>query len=175
SVAGVEYDENGNIKGFSPEKFLAGFIAGGIASKGLQISTKRLEKLAKTHPRAKQLLEKIHIKNDIIPSLSKGEQVSEKELIKALESSPQKGQEMLIIGKQNISEGILEWAKNNNKKIAIDILPEARAKELGFKYPKVKRTISASEINHTLRRHGKNSQLVKKGVQEPVTLEKIKN
>ncbi|MGX3046015.1 PBECR3 domain-containing polyvalent protein [Helicobacter sp. T3_23-1056] len=175
SIAGLEYDENGNATGFSPQNFALGFASGALASKGLQTSAKRLEKLAKTNPRAKELLEKIHIKNDIIPSLSKGEQVSEKELIKALESSPQKGQEMLIIGKHNISEGILEWAKNNNKKIAIDILPEARAKELGFKYPKVKRTISASEINHTLRRHGKNSHFVKKGMQEPVTLEKIKN
>ncbi|MGX2973451.1 hypothetical protein, partial [Helicobacter sp. T3_23-1059] len=40
SVAGVEYDENGNIKGFSPEKFLAGFIAGGITSKATQAALK---------------------------------------------------------------------------------------------------------------------------------------
>ncbi|MGX2973158.1 ADP-ribosyltransferase-containing protein [Helicobacter sp. T3_23-1059] len=40
SVAGLEYDENGNIKGFSPERFLAGFIAGGITSKATQAALK---------------------------------------------------------------------------------------------------------------------------------------
>ena len=39
-IAGTERDENGNIKGFSPEKFLAGFIAGGIASKATQAALK---------------------------------------------------------------------------------------------------------------------------------------
>ncbi|MGX2973296.1 hypothetical protein [Helicobacter sp. T3_23-1059] len=63
SVTGVEYDENGNKKGFSPEKFLAGFASGALASKGLQISTKRLEKLAKTSPRAKALLERMQGKH----------------------------------------------------------------------------------------------------------------
>ena len=187
SIAGVERDDEGNIVGFSPEKFALGFAAGAGSTKVLSkiantksaqnLSAKTLQMLtkqARTNPRAKAILEKIHIKNDIMPALEKGEQVKEADIIKALESSPQKGQEMLIIGKQNLSEGVLEWAKNNNKKIAVDILPEQKAKELGFRYPKVKRTISASEINHTLRRHGKNSPLIKKRMQEPITLEKIK-
>ncbi|MGX3046117.1 ADP-ribosyltransferase-containing protein [Helicobacter sp. T3_23-1056] len=36
SIAGLEYDENGNIKGFSPQNFALGFASGALASKGLQ-------------------------------------------------------------------------------------------------------------------------------------------
>ena len=40
SYAGLERDEQGNINGFSPEKFLAGFIAGGMSSKATQMALK---------------------------------------------------------------------------------------------------------------------------------------
>ncbi|MGX2973326.1 LPD3 domain-containing protein, partial [Helicobacter sp. T3_23-1059] len=70
------------------QKFLAGFASGALASKGLQISTKRLEKLVKTNPRAKALLKRMQAKhshakpaqnNDTISSqkLDKGNQMAE--------------------------------------------------------------------------------------------------
>ena len=40
-----------------------------------------LAKKARTNPRAKAILEKIHIKSDIIPALEKGEQVKEADII----------------------------------------------------------------------------------------------
>ena len=107
-------------------------------------------------------------------NLEKGEKMSEQEVIKALESSTQKGRDMLVIGKENLSEAVLKWAIKNNKKIAVDILPDETAKKLGFKFPNVKRTIGASEMNHALKRHGKGSNLVEFSKQPPLTLEKMK-
>ena len=49
-------------------------------------------------------------------NLEKGEKMSEQEVIKALESSTQKGRDMLVIGKENLSEAVLKWAIKNNKK-----------------------------------------------------------
>ena len=89
------------------------------------------------------------------------------EVIKILESSPQKGQEMFIIGIENLNEIVLEWAKANNKKIAIDTLLESKAKELGFKYPKVKRTIAGYEIRHALNKHASKNEHI------PLTLQHI--
>ena len=106
-------------------------------------------------------------------NLNKGSKVSEKEVIKALENSTQKGRDMLVIGKENLSKGVLEWAVKNNKKVAVDFISKKLADELGFKYPNVKRTIAADAIIHTLNRHGVNSNLVQKSGQKPVTLESI--
>lgn len=69
---------------------------------------------------------------------------------------------MVAIGKDKLSKDVLEWVLKNNKKIAVDILSVEKSKLLGFKYPKVKRTIGANEITHTLKRHGENSPLVQK-------------
>ena len=66
SYAGLETDENGEINGFNPQKFALGFASGAGLSKGLQLSAKRLEKLASTNKRAKRLLDKVEFKNDKI-------------------------------------------------------------------------------------------------------------
>ena len=166
SLNGIETDENGDFIGFNPQKALYGAAAGAAGVKGL----KYLQKLATKYPRAKVVLNKIQVKNDIIPALKQGKKMSEQDIIKALENSPQKGRDMLVIGKENLSEKVLEWALKNNKKVAVDILPDETAKKFGFKYPNVKRTIGASEVKHTLERHGENSQLVKHSGQKPVTL-----
>ncbi|MGX3046011.1 ADP-ribosyltransferase-containing protein [Helicobacter sp. T3_23-1056] len=63
SIAGLEYDENGNATGFSPQNFALGFASGALASKGLQTSIKRLEKFANKNPKAKALLERIKTKH----------------------------------------------------------------------------------------------------------------
>ena len=67
SYAGLETDEQGNINGFNPQNFALGFASGAGLSKGLQLSTKRLEKLASKHPKAKALLDKLKPKIDIMP------------------------------------------------------------------------------------------------------------
>lgn len=89
------------------------------------------------------------------------------EIINIVESSPQKGRDMIVIGRENLSEAVLEWALKNNKKIAIDIWLASKAKELGFKYPKVKRTVAGYEIRHALNRHANKSKNM------PLTLQNI--
>ena len=170
TLAGVERDENGNIVGFDPSKFALGFLGGSVASKiGLE-SIKRLSH----NPKAREVLERLRLKNDILPLLNKGKKVDSKDVIKILQTSPQKGRDMFVIGQDNLTQDVLEWVIKNNKKIAVDTLDSSKAKSLGFKYPKeVRRTIGASEINHTLSRHGAKSQLVQKSGQKEVKLDDI--
>ena len=166
SVAGVESDEEGNIVGFDPQKFALGFL-GGVGG------SVAVGKIAK-NPKARAVLERLRLKNVILPLLNKGEKVDSKDVIKVLQTSPQKGRDMIVIGQENLSKDVLEWIVGNNKKVAIDRLDSKSAKELGFKYPtQVRRTIGASEINHTLKRHGEHSGLVQKSGQKPVSLEEI--
>lgn len=105
SVAGVESDENGNIIGFDPAKFALGFLGGSIASKiGLE-SIKRLSH----NPKAREVLERLRLKNDILPLLNKGKKVDSKDVIKILQTSPQKGRDMFVIGQDNLTQDVLEW------------------------------------------------------------------
>lgn len=90
-----------------------------------------------------------------------------KHIINALKNSPQKGQKMFVIGKENLKEEILEWVLKKNRKIAIDILQIQKATQLGFRYPKVKRTISSYEIKHALNRHANKNESI------PLTLAHI--
>ncbi|MGX3046147.1 LPD3 domain-containing protein, partial [Helicobacter sp. T3_23-1056] len=97
SIAGLEYDENGDIKGFNPQNFALGFASGALASKGLQTSAKRLEKLANRNPKAKALLERIktkHTKNQSNlatmsnQKLAKGKNMENQKLAQALQILP---------------------------------------------------------------------------------------
>ncbi|WP_289748903.1 hypothetical protein [Helicobacter bilis] len=92
SVAGIESDKNGNVS-FSPEKFALGFLGGVMSSKSI-------ERLAK-NPKAKAVMERIYLKKDIIPKIQQGKKVDTQEVIKILENSPQKGRDMVVIGKEN--------------------------------------------------------------------------
>ena len=98
------------------------------------------------------------------------------EIINIIETSPQKGRDMQIIGEANFTPQAVEYAHKNNKKIAIDKLDEAEAQRLGFKHPQdVRVTIDSSAINHTLNRHGVESDLVKQSGQKPVEYSDIAN
>ena len=101
-------------------------------------------------------------------SLESTSQIS-KEIKDIIDSSPQKGRDMVVIGKENFTPEVVEYAHKNNKKIAIDKLEQAEAEKLGFKYPNdVRVTIDYSAINHTLNRHGAESALVKNSGQKAV-------
>ena len=76
SYAGLERDEQGNINGFNPQKFALGFASGAGLSKGLQLSAKRLEKLASTNPKAKELLERIQGKHALSPNATKAQNLA---------------------------------------------------------------------------------------------------
>ena len=93
---------------------------------------------------------------------------------KAIEASAQKGRDMTPIGRENLNAEIVEYVWNSKKTIAVDKLDVKRAKELNFKHPQdVRRTIGADAVTHVINRHGKDSDLVKKSGQKPVTLEDI--
>ena len=86
-----------------------------------------------------------------------------------IDSSPAKGRDMQIIGEANFTPQVVEYAHKNNKKVAIDKLSQAEAEQLGYKYPSdVRVTIDYQAINHTLNRHGAESNLVKESGQKPV-------
>ena len=76
SYAGLERDEQGNINGFNPQNFALGFASGAGLSKGLQLSTKRLEKLASKHPKAKALLDRIQGKHALSPNATKAQNLA---------------------------------------------------------------------------------------------------
>ena len=152
SVAGIETDENGNIVGFNPAKFAAGFLGGVVGSKAVMSGKYAIMRRMEAR------------KND-------------KNLIKVLEnidSSVKYGSKMNLIGKENLNADTLAYALAKNKRFAINKLDSKTAKELGFKYPQdVRRSINPSDVIHTLNRHGIDSNLVKLSGQKPVTLDDI--
>lgn len=90
-----------------------------------------------------------------------------------IKNSPQKGQNMPIIGRENLNGELLEYLVKNKNNVAIEMLDESMAKSLGFKYPNVRRTISSDAVIHTLNRHGINSPLVKNSGQKAVSANDI--
>ncbi|TLE07376.1 hypothetical protein LS78_009710, partial [Helicobacter bilis] len=110
------------------------------------------------------------------PQYDNIESKSIQEIINIIETSPQKGRDMQIIGEANFTPQIIEYAHKNNKKIAIDKLSKTEAEQLGFKYANdVRVTIDYQAINHTLNRHGVESNLVKQSGQKPVEYSDIAN
>ena len=92
---------------------------------------------------------------------------------KAIEASAQKGRDMTPIGRENLNAEIVEYLTNNRQNVAIDVLSPKIAQKLGFRYANVKRTISSDAVRHTINRHGKDSDLVKKSGQKPVAYDDI--
>ena len=102
------------------------------------------------------------------------QEIKNEQTKKAIEASAQKGRNMTPIGRENLNAQIVEYVWNSKKTIAVDKLDVKRAKELNFKHPQdVRRTIGADAVTHVINRHGKDSDLVKKSGQKPVTLEDI--
>ena len=143
---------------------------------GEVMSGKSIERLAK-NPKAKAVMERIYLKKDIIPKMQQGKKVNTQEVIKILETSPQKGRDMVVIGKENFTPEVVEYilnSKGGSKKVAVDILPQEQAQKLGFKYPKnVRRTIDKAEMMHALNRHGENGEISKARKQPPLTKEHL--
>lgn len=102
------------------------------------------------------------------------QEIKNEQTKKAIEASAQKGRDMTPIGRENLNAQIVEYVWNSKKTIAVDKLDVKRAKELNFKHPQdVRRTIGADAVTHVINRHGKDSDLVKKSGQKPVTFEDI--
>ena len=133
--------------------------------------------LSSLMPRLRELRESIANPQSSVSkvesSIEATSQIS-KEIKDIIDSSPQKGRDMQIIGEANFTPQVVEYAHKNNKKVAIDKLSQAEAEQLGYKYPNdVRVTIDYSAINHTLNRHGAESALVKNSGQKAVDYDLI--
>ncbi|MCR2105331.1 hypothetical protein CUPS4244_09635, partial [Campylobacter upsaliensis] len=100
---------------------------------------------------------------------------NEKEKIKQIiDNGVKKGRDMQILGKENFTPEVVEYIHKNKAKVAIDKLEKNEAENLGFKYSDdVRLTIDSEAIQHTLKRHGAESDLVKNSGQIPVEYKDI--
>ncbi|EMO7879714.1 Eco57I restriction-modification methylase domain-containing protein [Campylobacter upsaliensis] len=81
---------------------------------------------------------------------------------------------MQILGEENFTPEVVEYIHKNKAKVAIDKLERSEAENLGFKYSDdVRLTIDSEAIQHTLKRHGAESDLVKNSGQIPVEYKDI--
>ena len=150
-----EYAKSGKIKGLNPHT-----------------------EMQNRHVETKHETSSLNGNKDVsaMPQHDNIESKSIQEVINIIETSPQKGRDMQIIGEANFTPQIIEYAHKNNKKIAIDKLSKTEAEQLGFKYADdVRVTIDYQAINHTLNRHGVESNLVKQSGQKPVEYSDIAN
>lgn len=100
----------------------------------------------------------------------------EQETIRRIESTPNKGRDMAVIGRENFTPNMVDYVLKSDRKVAVDTLSPEKAKALGYKHTDtVRRTISRNAVEHTLNRHGENSENVKKGGQKAVTKQHIAN
>ena len=163
TLNGLETDEDGNIIGFDPAKFVAGFIAGAAGTKAV--------KSLFENPKFKANAQKFAIIQRI---KAKRENTMKYNTFKKIDESQKYGSKMKLIGAENLNADIIAYALSKNKRFAVNKLDEQTAKALNFKYPNdVRRTIQPDEVIHTLKRHGENSNLVKFSGQKPVTLDDI--
>lgn len=163
TLNGLETDEDGNIIGFDPAKFVAGFIAGATGTKAV----KSLFENPKFKASAQKFATIQRIK-------AKRENTMKYNTFKKIDESQKYGSKMKLIGVENLNADIIAYALSKNKRFAVNKLDEQTAKALNFKYPNdVRRTIQPDEVIHTLKRHGENSNLVKFSGQKPVTLDDI--
>ncbi|WP_299384750.1 hypothetical protein, partial [Helicobacter sp. UBA3407] len=121
-----------------------------------------------------ELLPQLKAKHEAFKAANIKTQGITEEIKQLIDTSAQKGRDMQIIGKENFTPEVVEYVQRQNKKVAIEKLSTDEAEALGFKYPQdVRVTIDSSAINHTLNRHGAESNLAQKSGQEAVSYEDI--
>ncbi|EPH5216616.1 DUF3519 domain-containing protein [Campylobacter upsaliensis] len=96
------------------------------------------------------------------------------EIKQIIDNGVKKGRDMQILGEENFTPEVVEYIHKNKAKVAIDKLERSEAEDLGFKYSDdVRLTIDSEAIQHTLKRHGAESDLVKNSGQIPVEYKDI--
>ncbi|EPC8965941.1 PBECR2 nuclease fold domain-containing protein, partial [Campylobacter upsaliensis] len=96
------------------------------------------------------------------------------EIKQIIDNGVKKGRDMQILGEENFTPEVVEYIHKNKAKVAIDKLERSEAENLGFKYSDdVRLTIDSEAIQHTLKRHGAESDLVKNSGQIPVEYKDI--
>ncbi|GAA9368187.1 hypothetical protein HpHA257_14220 [Helicobacter pylori] len=102
--------------------------------------------------------------------------LSNDEIKKLIDESPNNGKDIIVIGEDNLTPEIVEYIHKKHAKVGIERLDEDDITAFNFTYPKnAKAIIDYQGIQHALNKHGINSPSVKFSKQPPITYEDIAN
>ncbi|PUD03031.1 hypothetical protein C2S39_00860 [Helicobacter pylori] len=102
--------------------------------------------------------------------------LSNDEIKKLIDESPNKGKDIIVIGNNNLTPEIVEYIHKKHAKVGIERLDEDDVTAFNFTYPKnAKAIIDYQGIQHALNKHGINSPSVKFSKQPPITYKDIAN
>ncbi|WRF44692.1 DUF3519 domain-containing protein [Helicobacter pylori] len=136
----------------------------------LNSQAKSALELAKAEKLAKLETEK-RIKKDYSDT-----HLSNIEIKKLIDESPNNGKDIIVIGEGNLTPEIVEYIHKKHAKVGIERLDEDEVTAFNFTYPKnAKAIIDYQGIQHALNKHGINSPSVKFSKQPPITYKDIAN
>ncbi|UOS61527.1 DUF3519 domain-containing protein [Helicobacter pylori] len=102
--------------------------------------------------------------------------LSNDEIKKLIDESPNNGKDIIVIGEDNLTPEIVEYIHKKHAKVGIERLDEDETTAFNFTYPKnAKAIIDYQGIQHALNKHGINSPSVKFSKQPPITYKDIAN
>ncbi|MGL2394876.1 DUF3519 domain-containing protein, partial [Helicobacter pylori] len=102
--------------------------------------------------------------------------LSNDEIKKLIDESPNNGKDIIVIGDDNLTPEIVEYIHKKHAKVGIERLDEDEITAFNFTYPKnAKAIIDYQGIQHALNKHGINSPSVKFSKQPPITYKDIAN
>ncbi|WP_231203649.1 DUF3519 domain-containing protein [Helicobacter pylori] len=102
--------------------------------------------------------------------------LSNDEIKKLIDESPNNGKDIIVIGEGNLTPEIVEYIHKKHVKAGIERLDEDEITAFNFTYPKnAKAIIDYQGIQHALNKHGINSPSVKFSKQPPITYKDIAN
>ncbi|BAW42186.1 uncharacterized protein HPF20_0381 [Helicobacter pylori] len=102
--------------------------------------------------------------------------LSDGEIKKLIDESPNNGKDIIVIGEGNLTPEIVEYIHKKHAKVGIERLDEDEITAFNFTYPKnAKAIIDYQGIQHALNKHGINSPSVKFSKQPPITYKDIAN
>ncbi|GHR90926.1 hypothetical protein JP0110_08090 [Helicobacter pylori] len=102
--------------------------------------------------------------------------LSDGEIKKLIDESPNNGKDIIVIGEDNLTPEIVEYIHKKHAKVGIERLDEDEITAFNFTYPKnAKAIIDYQGIQHALNKHGINSPSVKFSKQPPITYKDIAN
>ncbi|WRA53095.1 DUF3519 domain-containing protein [Helicobacter pylori] len=102
--------------------------------------------------------------------------LSNDEIKKLIDESPNNGKDIIVIGDNNLTPEIVEYIHKKHAKVGIERLDEDEITAFNFTYPKnAKAIIDYQGIQHALNKHGINSPSVKFSKQPPITYKDISN
>ncbi|GAA9670934.1 hypothetical protein HpVH12_07670 [Helicobacter pylori] len=99
--------------------------------------------------------------------------LSNDEIKKLIDESPNNGKDIIVIGEDNLTPEIVEYIHKKHAKVGIERLDEDEITAFNFTYPKnAKAIIDYQGIQHALNKHGINSPSVKFSKQPPNNLQR---